>query len=49
MTHAMDMAIVAPVFHAGELYAFCASIAHKTDLGGVVPGTANGNAREIFS
>ena len=30
------------------LVAFCGSIAHKSDLGGVVPGTANGSAREIF-
>lgn len=48
ITHSMDIAIVTPAFVDGELIAFCASIAHKTDLGGVVPGTANGNAREIF-
>src|SRR5579875_2048391 len=48
LPHAMDMAVAAPVFHDGRLIAFCASIAHKTDLGGVVPGTANANARELF-
>jgi N-methylhydantoinase B len=48
LPHSMDMAVVTPVFDAGDLIAFCASIAHKTDLGGVVPGTANGSAREIF-
>jgi N-methylhydantoinase B len=48
MTHSMDMAVLTPVFVDGRLIAFCSSIAHKTDLGGVVPGTANGNAREIF-
>ena len=26
-------------FHGGELVAFCGSIAHKSDLGGVIPGT----------
>ncbi len=46
--HSMDMAVVSPVFAAGRLIAFCASIAHKTDLGGVVPGTANAGATEIF-
>ena len=47
--HSMDMAVVTPFFHDGELIAFCGSIAHKTDLGGVVPGTANGSARRRFS
>jgi N-methylhydantoinase B len=47
--HSMDMAVVAPVFADGRLIGFCASIAHKSDLGGPVPGTANGNARDIFS
>ena len=42
------MAVCSPVFFAGRLIAFCASIAHKSDLGGPVPGTANGNASEIF-
>ena len=46
--HSMDMAVVAPVFAGGDLIAFCASIAHKSDLGGPIPGTANGNARDIF-
>jgi len=46
--HSMDMAVVAPVFSEGELVAFCGSIAHKSDLGGMVPGSANGAAREIF-
>jgi N-methylhydantoinase B len=46
--HSMDMAVVAPVFAAERLIGFCASIAHKSDLGGPVPGTANGAARDIF-
>jgi N-methylhydantoinase B len=48
VTHSMDMAVATPVFHDGELIAFCASIAHKSDLGGVVPGTSYGSARELF-
>ncbi|HEV8022581.1 MAG TPA: hydantoinase B/oxoprolinase family protein [Candidatus Lustribacter sp.] len=48
VTHSMDMAVITPVFHAGTLIAFCGSIAHKSDLGGVVPGTAYGSARELF-
>jgi N-methylhydantoinase B len=48
VTHSMDMAVVTPVFHAGTLIAFCGSIAHKSDLGGIVPGTAYGSARELF-
>jgi N-methylhydantoinase B len=48
VTHAVDMAVVTPVFAAGRLVAFCGSIAHKSDLGGMVPGTGSGNARELF-
>jgi N-methylhydantoinase B len=48
LPHAMDMAVAAPVFDGGRLVAFCASIAHKTDLGGVVPGTAYADARDVF-
>jgi N-methylhydantoinase A/oxoprolinase/acetone carboxylase beta subunit/N-methylhydantoinase B/oxoprolinase/acetone carboxylase alpha subunit len=48
VTHSMDMAVVTPVFHDGKLIAFCGSIAHKSDLGGVVPGTSYGSARELF-
>ena len=46
--HAMDMAIVSPVFHRGRLVAFCGSIAHKSDLGGMVAGSANATATDMF-
>jgi N-methylhydantoinase B len=46
--HSMDMAVVTPMFYDGRLVAFCGSIAHKSDLGGVVPGTGYGSARELF-
>jgi N-methylhydantoinase B len=48
VTHAVDMAVITPVFHDGALIAFCGSIAHKSDLGGMVPGTGSGTARELF-
>ena len=46
--HAMDMAVIAPVFSGDRLIAFAGSIAHKSDLGGVIPGTGYAQARELF-
>jgi N-methylhydantoinase B len=48
VTHSIDMAVAVPVFVGERLLAFCTSIAHKSDLGGMVPGTGSGNARELF-
>ncbi len=48
VTHSQDMALITPVFYDGNLVAFCASIAHKSDLGGVVAGTGYARALEIF-
>ncbi len=47
--HAPDMAVITPVFFEGELFGFCGSIAHKSDIGGPVPGSCSGQAREIFN
>src|SRR5258707_7791930 len=47
--HAPDMAVLTPVFIDGELFGFCGSIAHKSDIGGPVPGSCSGQAREIFN
>src|SRR5450432_4563176 len=47
--HAPDMAVISPVFCAGKLVGFCGSIAHKSDIGGPVPGSCSGQAREIFN
>jgi N-methylhydantoinase B len=47
--HAPDMAVVTPVFIGGALFGFCASIAHKGDIGGPVPGSCSGQAKEIFN
>ena len=47
--HAPDMAVITPVFVGGELFGFCGCIAHKSDIGGPVPGSCSGQAREIFN
>ncbi len=47
--HAPDMAVISPVFFEGELLAFCGSIAHKSDIGGPVPGSCSAQAKEIFN
>ena len=47
--HAPDIAVITPVFVGGELFGFCGSIAHKSDIGGPVPGSCSGQAREIFN
>jgi len=47
--HAPDMAVITPIFFEGELIGFCGSIAHKSDIGGPVPGSCSGQAKEIFN
>ena len=47
--HAPDFCVLTPVFVDGELFGFCGSIAHKSDIGGPVPGSCSGQAREIFN
>ena len=47
--HAPDVAVITPVFVGDELFGFCGSIAHKSDIGGPVPGSCSGQAREIFN
>jgi len=46
--HANDMAAVSPVFFEDQLVGFCGSIAHKSDIGGMAPGSGPGSAREIY-
>ena len=48
LPHLPDMALITPVFHDGVLVAFTASIAHKADMGGTVPGSTWGQATELF-
>ncbi len=47
--HAPDLVAVSPAFHPdGTLVGFGVSIAHKADIGGIVPGSSGAAAREIF-
>jgi N-methylhydantoinase B len=47
--HAPDMAVLTAAFHEGRHIGFCASIAHKSDIGGPVPGSCSGSARETYN
>src|SRR5581483_7982975 len=47
--HAPDICVLTPVFVDRALFGFCGSIAHKGDIGGPVPGSCSGQAREIFN
>src|SRR5438270_5075940 len=47
--HAPVICVISPVFCEGRLFGFCGSIAHKSDIGGPVPGSCSGQAREIFN
>ena len=46
--HVPDMVAVTPVFHGEAIIAFAVSVAHKADVGGLVPGSSGAAAREIF-
>ncbi|MGH7768016.1 MAG: hydantoinase B/oxoprolinase family protein, partial [Candidatus Binatia bacterium] len=46
--HAPDMALLTPVFFHDDWVGFAANMAHKSDIGGTVPGSGSGQAREIF-
>jgi N-methylhydantoinase B len=46
--HAPDMGVLTPIFYRGDWVGFAANMAHKSDIGGTVPGSGSGNAREIF-
>jgi len=47
--HAPDMCVITPIFVDGKLFGFGGSIAHKSDIGGPVPGSCSGQARETFN
>ena len=48
--HAPDICVLTPVFvDGGPPFGFCGSIAHKGDIGGPVPGSCSGQARETFN
>jgi N-methylhydantoinase B len=46
--HAPDIGVLTPIFYRGTWVGFAANMAHKSDIGGTVPGSGSGNAREIY-
>jgi N-methylhydantoinase B len=46
--HAPDMAVLTPIFFKREWVGFAANMAHKSDIGGPVPGSCWSQAREIY-
>lgn len=46
--HQNDVALLAPLFHDGQLFAWTAAVAHQVDLGGVSPGSWTPRAQDIF-
>ena len=48
VTHLNDIVVIMPVFSEGELIAWCANIAHNSDVGGMAPGSLTGEATTIF-
>lgn len=47
-THLPDIAVVAPIFHGGQVVALSATMTHHQDVGGMSPGSIPTNATEIF-
>ncbi|MCC7283512.1 MAG: hydantoinase B/oxoprolinase family protein [Acetobacteraceae bacterium] len=47
-SHLPDVALLAPVFHDGQLVMFVSNIAHHADVGGMAPGSMSGGMTEIF-
>lgn len=47
-SHVPDIVVATPVFYDGAIIAFGVSVAHKADVGGIVPGSSGAASREIF-
>jgi len=47
-SHVPDMVVATPAFYDGKVIAFGVSVAHKADVGGLVPGSSGAASREIF-
>jgi len=47
-THQSDVALMAPVFWAGELFGWVANSLHQWDMGGTSPGGFNPIAEDVF-
>jgi N-methylhydantoinase B/oxoprolinase/acetone carboxylase alpha subunit len=46
--HSPDVMVLTPLLYQGRLICFCASMAHKMDFGGAVPGTIYSGATDVF-
>ncbi|WP_434447344.1 hydantoinase B/oxoprolinase family protein [Lentzea sp. E54] len=46
--HQNDAAILAPIFHDGQLFGWTTAIAHQVDLGGPRPGSFSPSAQDVF-
>ena len=46
--HQPDVALVAPVFHDGEIFCWVSNLMHQSDVGGTVAGSFCPNAEDIF-
>ena len=46
--HQNDVAIIAPLFHDGKLFAWTGAMAHQIDLGGASPGSWSPQAQDVF-
>lgn len=46
--HGMDVQVLAPVIHDGEIIAWAGSASHQTDIGGMDPGSLCVSASEFF-
>ena len=47
-SHVPDMVVATPAFFSGKIVGFGVSVAHKADVGGLVPGSSGAASREIF-
>ena len=47
-SHLPDLNVIAPVFYAGHMVAYVASIAHHADVGGMVPGSESAVCESIY-
>lgn len=47
--HQNDVAVLAPLFHEGELFGWTASTIHQVDIGGVNPGSFCVDADDVFA
>ena len=46
--HLPDLYVIQPIFHAGVLEGYAATMAHHVDVGGIAPGSIAVHATEIF-